>query len=379
MSSKLRECLEAEALVHIASYLKPTDGETLMSLAAMIIGCSQLSLSSLPLATAVQEVIDERVGDLLEALDMRMLVHTELAAANLGAGRGTGYSRLMSFFCAQQLDDLENIANLLLIQATTRSSHLALTAQLISSLDGVLAREDDGDGGEEQEDQSSHALTALWSLVALGHGQNLDPEGKLPGTISSLLGMATTWQCLDDPKMERQLQQLCLNFVLEHGEKPEVSSQVPPMPYCVARAGLKSKDWQNIWSSFALADDAAVEESSVAFGELVSSIEGEVEDILETLPEIDTTYSPTWKAEVVSKFYGKDRLFADKFGDVFIHVDCGPAWLEEPLDPYAQLLHRHVRLAGMHVERLRVSDWIEMNDEEKNQMVTEWLEAAQQE
>lgn len=38
-------------------------------------------------------------------------------------------------------------------------------------------------------------------------------------------------------------------------------------------------------SSFVLVDDAVAEESSGAFGELVSSIEGEVEDILDTLPE----------------------------------------------------------------------------------------------
>ncbi|EER02022.1 hypothetical protein Pmar_PMAR024340 [Perkinsus marinus ATCC 50983] len=188
MSAKLRECLEAEALTHISSYLKSSDEESMMSLAALIIGCSQLSLSSLQLATTVQEVTDERVDDLMK-----------------------------------KLGDLENIANLLLIQATTRSSHLALTAQLISNLETVLAKE--GDEGV-QEDEPGHMLTALWSLVALGHGQNLDAEGRLPEPLSSLLLRATKWQCLDDPKMERQLQQISLNFVLEHGEKPEVASQM---------------------------------------------------------------------------------------------------------------------------------------------------------
>ncbi|KAF4660905.1 Lysine-specific histone demethylase 1B [Perkinsus chesapeaki] len=373
MTNRLRECLEAEAMVHIASYLKPDEGDKLMGFAALVIGCSQLSLSSMQLASAVQEVIDERIDELLEKLDLRVLIHMELAAANLGAGRGMGYSRLMSYFCAKPLEDLENIANLLLIQATTRSSHLALTAHLISSLDELLAKEEQPGEGEE-EDQSAHALTALWSLVTLGHGQILDPEGRLPKTLASLLSMAAKWNCLDDPKMERQLQQLSLSLVLEHGEKPEVPSQVPAMPICVGRAGLKSKDWQNIWSSFGLVED----ESTGAFGELMASIEGEVEDILDSLPDIDTNASSNWKSDLVCKFYQKDRLLPDRFGDVFVHVDCGPAWLEEPLDPYAQLLQRQARLAGMQVERLRVADWMEVNDQEKRQLVTEWLEAAQQ-
>ena len=307
------------------------------------IGCSQAGLRTPSVVDFVSRFLTvSREGTQFSGIPEKFIPELLLAVATLGIDNQLSWNQLLAKV------DFENLTPHALTQtalaiATSRTFPISAIERMI---DGSVSR----GGGEAFSFEDAlcfaHSLTCLEVfhtqlfrslLVRISNAPTLEEDGK------------------------NILKQIVISLFLDEKAK-QITESISPI---VLGKLDKFLDWS--------VPEPQRHHGLVA-GEIQQLISVDESDMVMKQP-VAVGSIADWTREsalsvAVDRFYVSDVLCSDP--KLFVHIDdeTYPDIIEGPLDPYLQVKHLHLRTCGMKLVWIREQEWLELEDEEKKELIT---------
>jgi len=320
------------------------------------IGSSKIGLRTHEIVVTIHHFISQYADEIQE----KFLPSFLLALANLGIDNPGAWETLMARVPVEGLN-FHQLTNLTLGIVTAKKFPIAMIERIIETAGGILLEPIKGT-------IPSPALEDIESVISFTHSLACLEVYRTDLFRHCLNQISLSPTAFGDSDVKKLVKQILLSVWLDP-KADEICSSLAP----------------EVWHRLDRLLDWSIPEPLRHHGDIAGEIQQLLEEVLTSFgEEVETppvgaiplrTSMDSW-SPLIAKSVAIDRFYLSDIPSsnsrLFVHIDDETfPDLTEPIDPYIQLKHMHIRdRCGCKLLWIRPSEWKEMDDEERRQFIT---------